>query len=140
MKWKAFFQKRGIREGICVLLIAVMLLGLCYPASAFQVADLENPMQDVKAQDITTLAMGENISGDLVDEDETGELADADISEEINDTEGKNKEQQEIVKRSGVKLSVGFDGHIAKEYKAQKVKTANGLIKAMGIPLAFENR
>jgi histidinol phosphatase-like PHP family hydrolase len=52
----------------------------------------------------------------------------------------KNKEQQEIVKRSGVKLSVGFDGHIAKEYKAQKVKTANGLIKAMGIPLAFENR
>ena len=52
----------------------------------------------------------------------------------------KNKEQQEIVKRSGVRLSVGFDGHIAKEYKAQKVKTANQLIKAMGIPLAFENR
>ncbi len=52
----------------------------------------------------------------------------------------KNKEQQEIVKRSGVKLSVGFDGHIASEYKAQKVKTANTLIKAMGIPLAFESR
>lgn len=52
----------------------------------------------------------------------------------------KNKEQQAIVKRSGVKLSVGFDGHIAKEYKAQKVKTANQLIKAMGIPLAFESR
>ena len=52
----------------------------------------------------------------------------------------KNKEQQEIVKRSGVKLSVGFDGHIAKEYKAQKVKTANALIKAMGIPLVFESR
>ena len=52
----------------------------------------------------------------------------------------KNKEQQEIVKRSGVKLSVGFDGHIAKEYKAQKIKTANTLIKAMGIPLVFESR
>jgi histidinol phosphatase-like PHP family hydrolase len=52
----------------------------------------------------------------------------------------KNKEQQAIVKRSGVKLSVGFDGHIAKEYKGQKVKTANALIKAMGIPLAFESR
>ena len=52
----------------------------------------------------------------------------------------KNKAQQEIVKRSGVKLSVGFDGHIAKEYKAQKVKTANTLIKAMGIPLVFESR
>jgi len=52
----------------------------------------------------------------------------------------KNKEQQEIVKRSGVKLSVSFDGHIASEYKAQKVKTANTLIKAMGIPLVFESR
>ena len=52
----------------------------------------------------------------------------------------KNKAQQEIVKKSGVRLSVGFDGHIAKEYKAQKVRTACQLIKDMGIPLAFEHR
>ena len=52
----------------------------------------------------------------------------------------KNKAQQEIVKKSGVRLSVGFDGHIAKEYKAQKVRTACALIKDMGIPLAFEHR
>ena len=52
----------------------------------------------------------------------------------------KNKTQQEIVKKSGVRLSVGFDGHIAKEYKAQKVRTACQLIKDMGIPLAFEHR
>ncbi len=52
----------------------------------------------------------------------------------------RNKAQQEIVKKSGVKLSVGFDGHIVKEYKAQKVKTACQLIKSMGIPLAFEHR
>lgn len=52
----------------------------------------------------------------------------------------KNKQQQEIVKRSGVKLSVGFDGHIVQEYKPQRVITANKLIKDMGIRLAFENK
>lgn len=52
----------------------------------------------------------------------------------------KNKTQQEIVKKSGVRLSVGFDGHIVREYKAQKVKTACQLLKSMGIPLVFEHR
>ena len=52
----------------------------------------------------------------------------------------KNKTQQEIVRRSGVKLSVGFDGHIAKEYKPQKVQTACKLIKDMGIRLVFEGK
>ncbi len=51
----------------------------------------------------------------------------------------KNKEQQEIVRRSGVKVSVGFDTHILKEYKGQKVKTACQMVKTMGIPLAFEH-
>lgn len=50
----------------------------------------------------------------------------------------KNKQQQEIVKKSGVKLSVGFDSHIAHEYKADRVKTACQLIKNMGIRLIFE--
>ena len=58
MKWKAFFERRGIREGICGLLIAVMLLGLCYPTSAFQVADLENPMQDVEVKDVLPFEAG----------------------------------------------------------------------------------
>lgn len=52
----------------------------------------------------------------------------------------KNKTQQEIVKKSGVRLSVGFDGHAAKEYKATKVKTACTLIQNMGIRLAFEGK
>ena len=52
----------------------------------------------------------------------------------------KNKAQQDVIKRTGVKLSVGFDGHTAKEYKAMKVHTANKLIKDMGIRLAFENK
>ena len=50
----------------------------------------------------------------------------------------KNKSQQEIVKKSGVKLSVGFDSHIAREYKPDRVKTANKLIKDMGIRLVFD--
>ena len=52
----------------------------------------------------------------------------------------KNKQQQEIVKRSGVRLSVGFDGHACAEYKAQRLHTACKLIKDMGIRLAFETR
>ena len=52
----------------------------------------------------------------------------------------KNKQQQEIVKRSGVRLSVGFDGHVCAEYKAQRVQTACKLIKDMGISLVFESR
>lgn len=52
----------------------------------------------------------------------------------------KNKEQQEVVKKTGLRLSVGFDGHSAKEYKPSRVKTACKLIQDMGIHLAFENR
>ncbi len=51
----------------------------------------------------------------------------------------KNKQRQEIVRRSGVKLSVGFDSHSIKEYKSQRVKTACQMLKTMGIPLAFEH-
>lgn len=50
----------------------------------------------------------------------------------------KNKEQQEIVKKSGVRLSVGFDSHACREYKPQRVITACKLIKDMGVRLAFE--
>lgn len=51
----------------------------------------------------------------------------------------KNKKQQEIVKKSGVKLSVGFDSHVIREYKPSKVQTACKLIKDLGIKLVFEN-
>ncbi len=52
----------------------------------------------------------------------------------------KNKEQQEIVRKSGVRLSVGFDSHIAREYKADRVKAANKIIKDAGIHLVFEGK
>lgn len=50
----------------------------------------------------------------------------------------RNKQQQEIVRQSGAKLSVGFDSHIIREYKPDRVKTANKLIRDMGIRLAFD--
>lgn len=50
----------------------------------------------------------------------------------------KNKTQQEIVKQSGVRVSVGFDGHVAKEYKAARVQNACKLLQGMGIRLAFQ--
>ncbi len=52
----------------------------------------------------------------------------------------KNKQQQDIVKKSGVRLSVGFDGHIAREYKASRVQTACKRIQDMGIHLVFEGK
>lgn len=51
----------------------------------------------------------------------------------------KNKTQQEIVKKSGVKLSIGFDNHIIREYKPIRLQTAYKLVKQMGIRLMFEN-
>ena len=50
----------------------------------------------------------------------------------------KNKQQQEIVKKSGVRLSVGFDSHAIKEYKPLRVINACNLIRSMGIHLVFE--
>ncbi len=52
----------------------------------------------------------------------------------------KNKEQQEIVRKTGVRLSVGFDGHAVKEYKPLRVKNACKIIQDAGIHLAFEHR
>ena len=52
----------------------------------------------------------------------------------------KNKEQQEIIRKTGVKLSVGFDGHAVKEYKPMRVKNACKVIQDAGIHLAFENK
>lgn len=52
----------------------------------------------------------------------------------------RNKAQQDVVKKSGVKLSVGFDSHAAKEYKAQRVHTTCKLLKDLGLHLVFESR
>ena len=51
----------------------------------------------------------------------------------------KNKTQQEIVKSSGVKLSIGFDSHAIQEYKPSRLQTVHLLVKKLGIPLMFEH-
>ena len=47
-------------------------------------------------------------------------------------------EKQETVRRSGVRLSVGFDGHKVEDYLPGRIKDYCEKITAMGIPLAFE--
>ena len=47
-------------------------------------------------------------------------------------------EQQELVRESGLLLSVGFDSHKAEEYRADRVKGACEKLKELGIPLMFE--
>ena len=50
----------------------------------------------------------------------------------------RNPEQQKIVRESGVRLSVGFDGHRVKDYLPERVADYCRCISDMGIKLAFE--
>ena len=50
----------------------------------------------------------------------------------------EDEKQQEIVRASGVRLSVGFDGHRCNEYNAQRVKDYCRKVENMGIKMAFE--
>ena len=50
----------------------------------------------------------------------------------------KNKEQQDIIRESGVRLSVGFDGHRVQDYLPERVAYYCKQITEMGIQLAFE--
>lgn len=46
-------------------------------------------------------------------------------------------EQQDIIRRSGVRLSVGFDGHHVRDYAPERVRACCEQLEAMGIPLVF---
>ncbi|MBQ9131090.1 MAG: PHP domain-containing protein [Clostridia bacterium] len=50
----------------------------------------------------------------------------------------EDAEQQAIVRESGVRLSVGFDGHRVEDYRPDRVRDACRRIGEMGIRLAFE--
>ena len=50
----------------------------------------------------------------------------------------QNKEQQAIVRESGVRLSVGFDGHRIEDYLPERVAEYCHRITDLGIKLAFE--
>jgi histidinol phosphatase-like PHP family hydrolase len=47
-------------------------------------------------------------------------------------------EQQELVRRSGLRMSVGFDSHKAEEYRADRVRAACEKLASLGIPMMFE--
>ena len=50
----------------------------------------------------------------------------------------KNEEQQAIVRESGVRLSVGFDGHKVEDYLPERVADYCRRVSELGIKLAFE--
>ncbi len=49
----------------------------------------------------------------------------------------EDKEQQEIVRRSGVEISVGFDGHRVAEYPGKRVTEYCQRLEALGIRMPF---
>ena len=50
----------------------------------------------------------------------------------------EDKELQDIVRSSGVKLSVGFDGHKIEDYLPDRVRQACEKISDLNIPLVYE--
>ena len=52
----------------------------------------------------------------------------------------QNKQQQEIIRKSGVRLSVGFDSHAANEYKPMRIITTCKILQDAGIHLVFEGK
>ena len=48
-----------------------------------------------------------------------------------------NKEKQEIIKNSGLTLSVGSDTHWIKDLNVNKLKSCQDLIKKLGNPIIF---
>ena len=49
-----------------------------------------------------------------------------------------DENQQDIVRKSGVKLSVGFDGHRVEDYKPERVIDCCNNLKTLGLPLIFD--
>ncbi|MBQ9777524.1 MAG: hypothetical protein IJW22_01240, partial [Clostridia bacterium] len=51
----------------------------------------------------------------------------------------ESKEEQQLVRRSGVRLSIGFDGHRIEDYLPQRVQDYCKRVQEMGIKLVFED-
>ena len=49
----------------------------------------------------------------------------------------ESEEQQELVRRAGLCLSVGFDGHVAAEYDVSRVQAMNNFLEERGIKNAY---
>ena len=51
----------------------------------------------------------------------------------------ENEEQQDIVRRSGARISVGFDGHRVEDYLPERVKGYCRRLTELGIKMPFED-
>ena len=51
----------------------------------------------------------------------------------------RNEEQQAIVRESGVRLSIGFDGHRVEDYLPERVADYCRKVTSIGVKLAFED-
>ena len=49
----------------------------------------------------------------------------------------ESEEQQEIIRRSGVKLSIGFDGHRIEDYLPERIRKYCLMLEHLGLPMAF---
>ena len=47
----------------------------------------------------------------------------------------KDERQQQIIRESGIRLSVGFDGHRVRDYNPQRVISMNAFLKEASIPV-----
>jgi hypothetical protein len=52
----------------------------------------------------------------------------------------RNEEQQKIVRDSGVKLSIGFDGHRVEDYRPDRVAAFCRRLEELEIPMMFADR
>ncbi len=50
-----------------------------------------------------------------------------------------DEEKQDVVRRSGVRVSVGFDGHRVEDYLPERIKEYNDKLTALGIKKPFES-
>lgn len=51
----------------------------------------------------------------------------------------EDEEKQQIIRESGVRLSIGFDGHLVKDYLPERVREYCKKVTDLGIKLAFED-
>ena len=50
----------------------------------------------------------------------------------------KNEKQQEIIRKSGVRLSIGFDGHKVEDYLPERIKDYCQKVTDLGIKMVYE--
>ena len=63
MNWKKQLHSPQFRTGICIFLLAALLLGLFVPGLPFRREDLKDPLQEQQIQDIHPVRLGDDSDG-----------------------------------------------------------------------------